>query len=300
MPVRSKIKGEFIHPRSVRRGESTLIPGFDKGQQRPVLSFVLKVLAGKDSKAIQLHLAKIGGQPQFSPEKEWVEASMVATMRQLADMWIDSGKDASNPGVDTPSERNVEVQLLGRNGSLFEWINNDLLNDLPKWTGMTRDGKQGIKDKYPEYNSNEEVPWGLKCALERFGERMAMFWFMKLLDSPYSLNLTRCDDCNGYFAYERVRKRQVKNGVSCPDCKGKASNRRNISTRERRTGEMVGLAADVWKKWKQDNRHGKRSDWVAIQVRESTKQKIVFTGNWVTRHQTEIEAEVERRNYAKG
>ena len=59
---------------------------------------------------------------------------------------------------------------------------------------------------------------------------------------------------------------------------------------------MIQLAADFWIKWKQP-RHGERSKWVAKKLNEySPHWTAPITGRWVTQHQQEIEAEVERRD----
>jgi hypothetical protein len=65
---------------------------------------------------------------------------------------------------------------------------------------------------------------------------------------------------------------------------------------------MIEWAADNWPKW--TKRSGVRSEWVAEQVNKRVERQPIswdtIKGNWVTWHQAEIEAEVERRNYAKG
>ena len=309
MSARSKatIKGEFLSPYgSDLPTISVRLPGFDG--PRPLLSLVLTILAGQPSETIQSHLSMgLLASPSSRDAVDellrdpqaigFAEASMVETMRNLADLWIDSGKSRSDPDVDTPSERNVEDVLPGQHVSLFWRLNNDLLNNLPRQIGMMRDGKQGIKEALPSFK-DDGARSALDLPLESFSRRLAMYWFSKLLDSRYSRHLARCDKCKGYFAYDRAPKRTIKYGIFCPQCKGSGSVKRTQSTRNRRNQQRIEFAASVWEQWKPMRSYGNRSNWVANKVNVTLKQTL--TGRWVTQHQQDIEAEVERRNHATG
>ena len=278
---------------------------------RSCLSFVLKTLAGGDSEVVQQEMRKARRMMQSNPEAIWAvlanakqlsvsERSMVLVMQGLADHWIDSGKNASDRAVDTPSERNVEDIPKGHTLSLAQWIRSEFLNLHPRWQEMRRDGTIGFADYPPNFDSVFLDGTTLDESRKNFGRETAHYWFLRLLNSPYSRHIARCDKCRSFFAYQRARKRTAKNGVFCSECKGASSVERTQSTRERRTKEKVNAAATVWAQWKPKSSRGLRSKWIAAQVRKQSKQKIIFTGSWVTRHQTEIQAEVERRNYAKG
>jgi hypothetical protein len=133
----------------------------------------------------------------------------------------------------------------------------------------------------------------------------AVFLLMNLVNcpSPARERLSRCDSCGEYFIRRRAPKREtpIYHGSFCANCKGKGGVRRTDMTRKSRTKKKVELAADVWPKWKQDRRQGERTEWVAQEVnRRLRASRDPIAKNWVTRHQTEIEAEVERRNHAKG
>ena len=71
---------------------------------------------------------------------EAAESGMSGTMRELADLWIDSGKNPSDPRVDSPAKRNAEDMPAGRPTSLFERIELGLLRNTHAQTRMRRDG----------------------------------------------------------------------------------------------------------------------------------------------------------------
>jgi hypothetical protein len=270
--------------------------------------------------------------------------SMVATMRYLADLWIDSGKSGEGENrVDNPSRRNVEylpptetprivvkcdyfpknsnsstlsmTQFMGWAGSSFsEGLSISalfyrLIGKEARWPEIHKDGTQTLKELIFGFTL-QDANLGYRDVLQQFGMKVAMYWFARLLDSPFSRLLARCDDCGTYFAYERAPRIDIKGGTHCANCKGQGSARRMKSTRERRTNELVGFAADVWEQWKPDSRHGVRSKWIAERVNRRTakiegksgkKSESLFsviTGRWVTQHLTEIEVEVERRKHA--
>ncbi len=314
MPLRHRAPAasELLSPYGWTNVKSVPVrtPGYDG--PRPLLSLVLMILEGKVSKTIQQHLELFFDMSSRGSDEYEVllshpralksaEVAMVTTMRQLADLWIDSGKNPTDRTVDTPADRNVEDVLPGQHVSLLRRINSGLLSQVPQWIGMTRDGRLATKWDLPSLESVGGMD-ELDAPLEVFGRRMAMYWFIKLLDSPYSRNLARCDSCSIYFAYERAPKRTIKNGIFCSECKGSGSVKRTQSTRDRRNQRRVEIAASFWEQWKPDSRQGKQSTWVAGKVNARLMQlqelQIVITGRWVTQHQQEIELEVGRRNHA--
>jgi hypothetical protein len=331
-------------------------PGHDG--PRPQLSFVLKTLAGDDCGMTEMHLSIPRVAQAFDEVETFKEIcddplssrkardSMIATMRYLADLWIDSGKSGEGENrVDNPSRRNVEylpqtetprlvvkcdyfpknsnsstlslTRFIGWAGSSFsEGLSISalfyrLIGDEARWPEIHKDGTQTLKELIFGFKV-EDANLGYRDVLRQFGMKVAMYWFARLLDSPFSRMLARCDDCGIYFAYERAPRIDIKGGTYCANCKGKGSARRMKSTRERRTNELVGFAADVWEQWKPDSRLGPRSRWIAervnrrtakIEAKSGKKSESLFsviTGRWVTQHHTEIEAEVERRKNAQG
>jgi hypothetical protein len=293
------------------------LPGF--GGPRPELAFVLRTLASGDPGMIRRQMGVARRVSQSNPEAlerlladpqsiKTAEASMVAMMRQLTDLWIDSGKDDSNRDVDTPADRNAE-KIPPRHSKSLKWLlEKQFLNTHARWTEIGPDGKLNIIDAPPIFNSDflqEDVQ---NHALQGFGQETAMYWFVKFLNSPYSRLIARCDHCNSYFA--RTRERAVKTGVFCLKCNGEGSLKRTKSSRLRRKQELVKYAADSWEQQVPNSRQGSRSKWVAEKVnlrteniavkaaRKSESHYPIITGRWVTQHQSEIEAEVKRRNHA--
>ena len=109
-----------------------LFPSQGHDGPRPQLSFVLKVLAGDDCGVTQMHL---GFRPVWRVQEQAGDAralfavsqcevlvrnSMIAMMRRLADLWIDSGKSGPNRECDNPSDRNslYSPPLILTGGSL--------------------------------------------------------------------------------------------------------------------------------------------------------------------------------------
>jgi hypothetical protein len=284
-------------------------PGCDG--PRGCLAFVLKALTGSDSGVIRHQISLALRVNRANPDavqkvldsRELMgiaESSMVNMMRELVDLWIDSGKSASDRGIDTPSERNVQDIPAGRTWSLFHRIDTEFFPMQPQWPEMKRNGTVAFRTPPPRFEGAwlEGIDWS--DPLHHFGRQTAYYWFVKLLDSPFSRHIARCDACRSYFSYKRARKRTVKNGVFCSACKGTGSVKRTQTTRDKRKKENIDSAADVWEKWKPNSSHGLRPKWIAAQVRERSHQRIIFTGSWVTRHQEEIETEVNRRKNAKG
>lgn len=205
-------------------------------------------------------------------------------LRLVVNKWIDSGK---RDGKEWPNRRipprDVLLEYTERNPAV--------------WDILAPDGElrlQIVPGSFFEKSDQKRAAYDAAVAL-----------FIQLLDSPKRARLFSCDGCRTYFLRQRMPKKDkpIERGSYCENCKreGKDRIRRTEDSRGERTKQMIGLAADVWPQWKQDRRHGERTEWVAQQVnkrRKSNRDRIAK--NWVTHHQTEIEAEVERRNDAKG
>jgi hypothetical protein len=324
----------------------TKFPGHEG--PRPILSFVLKTLAGEDSGMTEMHLSiprgwrtpdegkffkKVFADP-LAPEI--ARNSMIAMMRYLADLWIDSGKSGEGESrLDNPSCRNIlytppseasqillnidpsnEEPIPGFDAFLIPVglpISNlfyQLIGNDARWPEIHEDGTQSLKELVFGFTT-ENAHSGYRFLLHWFGMKVAMYWFAKLLNSPFSRQLARCDDCGGFFAYERAPKKEIRGGTHCANCKGRGSAKRMESTRIRRLNEMVRLAAEVSERYRPDSRQP-RTKWIAEQVNRRTvkvgvkagKQKKshypLITGRWVTEHLKQIEEEIERRKNAKG
>jgi hypothetical protein len=313
---RRKTNGDFLNRFAVPGSKPTseLIPGFEDGS-RPMLTFLLRALNGTHENLIANHLGfflasdlrrfsttehgLLLGEIQGNPELFYVAVdSFCDTLRTMADMWIVSGKEPLNPGADTPTKRNVEDVQPGFEFSLFEWIDSLLLVRYPRYTGMRRDGKIAIKDTFPHLDSaSPSFQFGeWESVLQDFGQMWAAHDFSRLLVSPYSLKISRCDSCKCYFAYDRNRLRTVKSGVFCclPGCKGRASVKRTERSREKR----IVTAAEAWAQWEAKRRRIPLHEWVTEKVNET--HGTDFGKRWFTQHREEIQAEMEKSTNAKG
>lgn len=332
-PRPAKRKGEFLSRVRPIHTEIVEIPGFSG--PRPLLSFILKILAGKDRKTIRKHLMfhlyfdfqfrtpemdAASRIMQDSPESlDNAIDAMITTMRELADLWIDSGKSPVDPDVDTPADRNTEDVLRGRPISLFRLMSVHF-DRFPRHMGMRRDGTQGpITRGEPHFESTDltgpmldikcacealgrpnypdsGLLYALTSALKAFGSRWAMHRFAELLDSQYSRHISRCDKCRAYFAYERARLCTVKFGVFCPKCKPQGAVKRTDRSRKRR----LDTAARAWIEWESRQRRTDKDqyDWVSQQV--SKVHEKAFGRRWVSQHLTEIQERVEALRNAKG
>jgi hypothetical protein len=303
-------KGETLSPISGlarRTVESPLIPGFRK-EPRPLLSFILRVLDGKHAQMVRQHLeAFLRFDFQIStPERDVIQRrladdpalisnavdGMIAGMREMADMWIDSGKSLLNPEADTPADRNVEDVQPGREYSLALLIYRALLRTEPAYKELCRDGSQKIIEHFPRFDPQQFLE--LDEMLKAHGRKWAAFYFSRLLDSRDSLSLSRCDHCKSYFAYERARLRKVKHGVFCPKCKGTGSVKRTEASRKAR----LDTATRAWIEYGGKPHRLNQREWVAGEVNKS--HGTSFGARWVSQHLKEIQERVEAQRNAKG
>lgn len=308
---------EFLKPASVVGSSWVPLPGFDG--ERPLLSFVLKVLAG-DRKMVRLNLLSLlEFEPQFRiseghetmlflrerpPALNDAVNRIVETMRLAADMWVDSGKTPSgnpaDPPHDDPSARNVAVVLPGRSFSLFDLIQRGLLIYFSQGLQMRADGTVGIRKSFPRFDLGG---LNLADALHQYAGQVALWYFVELLQSPDARRIARCDGCHSHFAYQRARLRTVKRGVFCPNCKSEASMNRTQASRRNR----LDTAAKAWVDLESLPRKQRESekDWdrrrrekVADQVHEA--HGTDFGRRWVSQHLSEIQGRAEALRNAKG
>ncbi len=223
-------------------------------------------------------------------ERDAAIAEFKRTLRGLVDQWIDSGKVNEALAGDTPSQRSITWHSARYTKALFETLVK-FWNRNPPRVIVELDGSS-ILEVGPKSASA-----GSQDSLHMARE-YAIFEFVRLLDSLSSRQrLFRCDGCNRYFVRARAPRKAIYHGSFCERCTGKGGARRTVESRNRRTQEMIGWAADAWKEWEPTKRFGERTDWI---VRRVTAKGGSIKRNWVTRHQKQIETEVERRDHAKG
>lgn len=237
--------------------------------------------------------------------------SLSTFLRGWVDAWINSAKTEDG---EQPRKRSYSPEFLQ------EYI----VRNPP----LLRPGAEGpclvlvpsVWDKQKRLPASVRIEWekarsqwpDTESPSAQFMQRITPFvWdaaialFLQLLDSPSKTRLFRCDGCGTYFFLQRLPRKDtpIKRGSWCANCKrdGRDRARRTNESRNQRTEKLIELAAYEWPRWKQDWRHGERSEWVAKQVNKKLPAIANHIAkNWVTRHQKEIEAEVERRKHAKG
>ena len=297
-----------------------LFPSQGHDGPRPQLSFVLKVLAGDDCGVTQMHL---GFRPVWRVQEQAGDAralfavsqcevlvrnSMIAMMRRLADLWIDSGKSGPNRECDNPSDRNtlysppesaaVDIDRWFTAEARIADIFYRLLGNEAQWPRIHLDGTQSLKEPMVGFTIDSSPIFDTSGEWERFGAKIAMYWFARLLDSPYSRHLARCEFCREYFAYDRAPRTKRKNPVYCPRCKGRAAVGRVQDSRRKESEAHLDAAAAVWGKWKYSRAYPNERAWIAQQV--NTVCGTDFKQNWVSKKKViEIQQRAEALRNAK-
>jgi hypothetical protein len=168
-------------------------------------------------------------------------------LRKWVGDWIVSGKAQ---GVDSPWERKPSL---------------DALHELHAFAARARvvpeeDGRTTINLPIPEPGS--------------LAHDAAVHLFQQLLDSPERERLSRCDECDSYFARKRMPKKDmaIKRGTFCARHKAEGSMKRTDATREDRRGEMVKLAAKCWVKYDRHKRREGRTEWLVQEMNKELRR----------------------------
>jgi hypothetical protein len=227
-------------------------------------------------------------------------------LRFVVDKWIDSGR---NGDEESPWKRRPWRGLI-----------RDYFNQNPPELFFTKNGLSLLVGRPRNaHGDGRGLAWFAECVKEirsqlpdgrppdtkslHSAADRATALYLQMLDSPITARLFRCDGCGAYFARTRAPKKgtPISRGSWCANCKreGNDRKRRTEESRRRRTNQMIEWGADAWLQWQPERRHrdGEREEWVAHKVNKRQRWRHI-TANWVTRHQTEIEAEVERRSHA--
>jgi hypothetical protein len=251
-----------------------------------------------------------GNADGIACEKEPIaRLAFTLLLRSKVDAWIDSAKteDEEQPWKRTFSalslqdyvERNPPLLQITEEGPCLVMFPH-VWDKRKRFPLLTKEPMEALLTQLEDMKSpslqfvREIMPFVLDATTAIF---------LQLLDSLAPTRLFRCDGCSAYFMRTRAPKKDtpIYHGSYCANCKrkGKDRVRRTVDGRNRRTQQKTELAADAWAEWKPDHRHGQRSEWVAKRVTAKLPRGESIKVNWVTLHQTEIEAEVERRNHAK-
>lgn len=314
---RRKSKSPLVPWIPILWSERIQLPGHDG--PRPQLSFVLKVLAGNECGMIRDHLgcrtdvpsefAELFGSLLADPSNiKMMEEYMVGMMRRLADLWIDSGKSGPDKTFDNPSDRNVlysspEGTWPELDGSPFiatatiKDLFYGLLLDEVRWPEIHLDGTQSLKEVIFGFKIHGRPILNPIAELKRFGMKVAMYWFARLLDSPFSRHLTRCDECRRYFAYSRARRTASKRGVYCSRCGERGHVKRVESARKDELKKMIEVAAIAWNEWSFSHRHPDQRQWVVDKANKAfgTNRKR----KWASQNLKEIQERAEALRHAQ-
>jgi len=239
-----------------------------------------------------------------NPSRETRDAAVTEfldTLRRLADQWIASGKDQLG---EKPWSRNIRWF----SDTYQEPIDRILRKFLQRNPPPIEPGSDGRLETASHLWLPVPLAWPfpepkLEDTLAQARD-FAILEFQKFLESSCPQRLFKCDGCRTYFVRAKAPRKEtpIYHGTFCENCKHKGGKRRTDSTRKQRKTQMIEWAAECWTKWTEGS--GVRSEWVADRVNARINGQPIswgtIKGNWVTWHQAEIEAEVERRNYAKG
>ncbi len=302
----AKFKDELLNPYGATNYRVFELPGWEGSRRQ--LSFVLRVLSGRENKLTQDHLEVLLSfyfQNSTAERAQVLQAvcenpqllesatkSLIATMQEMAEMWIVSGKNPNDRNVDTPADRNVEDILPDRSVSLLWLINHLLFEKYPRYAALKRDGTLVIKDVPPIF-TDDHLSDGLEIGLEKYCRSVAAYYFVHLLDSPYSRHLARCDGCKKYFGYARARLRTVKHGVFCKDCASMSSGSRTVASRSK----WLDTAARAWIEWESKRRSKDRDQWTYDSVNKAHRKS--FGKRWISQNLKEIQKRAEALRNAK-
>ena len=278
-----------------------------KRGKREYPEFVAAILNGEVRKDFLGLLAGIpipmpGIQSAPNEVRDNAVSEFIGTLQTLTGQWIDTGKVHETERGEQPWERSVNEITPNHPQPILNTLIEYQDRNPPKVL-ITGDGRFGIpSEPIIRYSGWPSPPPELENTLQRARD-FAICEFVKLLESPGRERFFRCDECGKYLVRARAPRKgaPIYHGTFCDKCKNKGGARRTVESRNRRIQEKIGWASDAWVKWKSGNRFGKRADWVVKKVNAKLPAgQNQIKVNWVTRHQTEIETEVERRNHAKG
>ena len=172
-----------------------LIDFLSEEKRKRVPSFLLPFLNGKVPRSYERLRQALGNRA--------AERSFVSELRDLANAWIESGKQG---GVDDPFDR---VMPAG--------VGKFTARHRPATT--VSDGRVRYLTCSPDPSSTNDP--------ESAARDYATYWFIYLLDSPIRERLSKCEHCGMYFLRERMPRRghPIKRGAFCKKHRGMARAR---------------------------------------------------------------------------
>lgn len=202
------------------------------------------------------------------------EEHFLSTLRDLVNQWLASGKSGD---VECPRERKIPIEVL-----------REFIRRNPPYLGLKAPNGPLTVDFEPSAVEEKDP-----VLIARDG---ALFLFLKLMDSPESARLSRCEGCHRYFVREYMPKNgnPIKHGSFCANCKRKSKDRIKLINDKRiqRKDDLVEVAAKWSMRWEQEKPREPWSIWVADKVNNdrACPYGVVITGKWVTRNKSAIEA----------
>jgi hypothetical protein len=210
-------------------------------------------------------------------------------LRVMMEQWLFSGKDPENTSCDTPTKRNLTA--------VHPTFTKPLLDTLNQWKdrhpprlSFSNDGKVSIVYEEPQYH----VEGGLYGAPKgtTIPKDIAIFWFVRMLDSPGAHSIARCanPECSLiYFLYLRTPKGTLRNGTFCRRC---AANRSAIQTKIKQDDikELrVRLALRFWNNWTPNRRGRDKAEWIKTKMNAELAPNRQVTRKWVVQNTEYIE-----------
>jgi hypothetical protein len=275
--IRDKLRGDKMNV-----SDSAAVP------QELVPVAVLAMLIGAAHDQASLYRNAKGLQPFRAKLEKQADAEMVVQLNLLVGQWFHSGKDRANPKVDTPTARNLTTKYPGFGKTLLEVL-NEWKDRHPPRLRFSDAGKVSISYEEPQYGPEGGLfgqPRGTTKPTD-----IAIYWFVRLLDSPGAHRLSQCanSECKRLFIYKRAPKGTLKNGTFCPQCKGAHSSIRTESRRAREKKKLVDIAAGLWDDWTPSSRMGRdKNEWIKNKMNARLSATMHITRKWVVQNTAAI------------
>jgi hypothetical protein len=221
-----------------------------------------------------------------------IELEAVGVLYACVTIWLDSGKDPDWPEIDNPMARNL-LSTDPRSGETQLDILNRWKDRHPPRLSFSAQGQVSIVYEEPRYGTEGGLfgqPKGTTVPHD-----MAVYWFIRLLDSPGSRCLARCANpaCKRFFLYRKPQGR-LKKGTFCSNCKATYFSELAKSRRAREKTKLLEIASQVW------NRCNGKADAVVTKMNEKLKREKPITRKWVTQNTAAIERyRAEKRSLAQ-
>lgn len=220
-------------------------------------------------------------QPGAGPNPEAIGGLNLifsTTLRELVDQYIRTGVDQD--GIERPSNRRVRASAGEEPIPIFDTLLSWLQRNMPP-PALMNEGVVAILEQRPRPDAANP---------DQYARDTAIYYFKDLLDSPARTRIGKCANqkCQKYFLRQRERRREIKRGAYCGECKLIGAAERTRLTRLRRKEAQIEVAAQSW-----EHRPLKLSDnravsWIASQVNRKFPRWSPITSKWVNQNKNAI------------